>query len=307
MTDKNIEDSFPLSHMQKGMLFHALHSEHSGVDVEQMVLVLHEELSVPEFRKAWAKTIQRHGILRTSFRWDGLDEPLQDVHRKIDFAWQEQDLQGISAEDQTAHEDYYLRADRQRGFDLRQAPLWRFALSRVAEAEYHFLWSFHHALLDGRSFLILIKEVFLFYNAIRNGENLKLAEPVPYRRYIDWLQQQDIGSGEAFWRKLLSGFSAPTLFGVDGRPSAKGNSLDYDHGDKEVCLSSGLTSKLQALAEKEEVTLNTLVQGAWAILLGRYSAEEDVVFGSTRACRRSTLKDAESMVGLFINTLPFRA
>jgi hypothetical protein len=305
MIDKNIEDSYPLSHMQKGMLFHTLRSEGSGVDIEQMVLVLREELSVSAFREAWEQIIQRHPVLRTSFRWDGLDEPLQDVHRKIRIAWQERNLQEISSAEQTAQRDCYLRKDRQRGFDLSQAPLWRFTLSRLAVAEYQFIWSFHHALLDGRSFLLLIKEVFSFYNAIRKGENLELAKPSPFRRYIDWLQQQDIGRGEAFWRKLLSGFSAPTPFTVDRACIATSESPEAEHAEQTAHLSARLTSRLQTFAEEEAVTLNTLVQGAWALLLSRYSGEDDVVFGATRACRRSVV-GAETMVGLLINTLPMR-
>jgi surfactin family lipopeptide synthetase C len=309
MVSERIEDSYPLSPMQQGMLFHSLYAPKSGVDIEQIVCTLRENLNVLAFEQTWQRVIERHPVLRTSFRWQGLEQPLQEVHRYIKCPLEQQDWRSLSRQEQEARLSAYLRADRRRGFELTEAPLMRLALFWRAEAGYQFVWTFHHALLDGRSFPIVLKEVFAFYEAFCQGQTLELEPPRPYRDYIDWLQQQDLSQLELFWRRQLKGFTTPTPLTVD-RPPAK-LSDDHngaDHGLQQIELSAALTSTLQSLAQQHHLTLNTLVQGAWVLLLSRYSGETDVVFGATRACRRSALEGigTESMVGLFINTLPMR-
>jgi amino acid adenylation domain-containing protein/non-ribosomal peptide synthase protein (TIGR01720 family) len=168
------------------------------------------------------------------------------------------------------------------------------------------LWTFHHALLDGRSFPIVLREVFLCYEAIRDGREASLPAPRPYADYIAWLRTQDLGRAEAFWRSTLKGFSAPTP--VPGHRATVGDvgAAPEGRGVHELQLASETTARLSAFAREHGVTLNTLVQAAWGLLLQRYSGESEVVFGVTRACRRSALDGAEDMVGLFINTLPVR-
>lgn len=291
--------------MQQGMLFHSLYAPQSGVDIEQMVITLRENLGVPAFERAWLRVVERHPVLRTSFRWEGLDQPFQDVHREVSLPLTQQDWRGLSAGQQEIRLKAYLQSDRRHGFDLTQAPLMRLAVFRLGEADYRCIWTFHHILLDGRSFPILMGEVFDFYEAFRQGQDLGLDQPRPYGDYIRWLQAQDPGRGEAFWRRWLKDFTAPTPLVVD-RIGATVPGQDKSHGEQEDRLSSAATSALRSLAQKHQLTLNTMVQAAWALLLSRYSGEEDVLFGTTRACRRSSVEGAESMVGLFINTLPLR-
>ncbi len=302
----NIEDKYPLSFIQQGMLFHSLYAPHSGVNIEQFICTLHEDVKVSAFKQAWYRIVERHPILRTSLHWEGLKEPLQAVHRQVILPFEEQDWRSLSATQQEHQLKSYLQTDRQRGFQLTEAPLMRLALFRVAQADYQCVWTFHHILLDGRSFPLVLNELFAFYEAFCQNQDLQLQQPRPYRDYIDWLGKQDFTLAENFWRSTLSGFRATTPFTVDRVHQAMSDEVEASHGEQEIRFSKTLTSALQSLASQHQLTFNTLVQGAWAILLSRYSGSDDVVFGATRACRRSALEGAESMVGIFINTLPIR-
>lgn len=304
MTSKSIEASYALSPMQQGMLFHSLHKQQSGIDIEQMVCTLHENLEIAPFIQVWKQLIGRHAILRTSFRWSDLDEPSQQVYQDVQLPLTQYDWRELSDAEQLERHQTYLQCDRQRGFDLTHAPLMRLALFRLADAEYRLVWTFHHILLDGRSFTLLLKEVFALYEALCQGQALSLPTPRPYRDYIEWLQQQDLAKAKDYWQHLLKGFSTPTpLLPVQASSHLLGRA---DYGEEQICLSSALTTALQAFAKQQDITPNTIVQGAWALLLSRYSGEEDVVFGATRACRHSALGGTEAMIGLLINTLPVR-
>jgi alpha-ketoglutarate-dependent taurine dioxygenase len=180
----------------------------------------------------------------------------------------------------------------------------RLALFRVAEDAYQFIWTHHHILLDGWSLPILFKEVFAFYEAFRQGRDLHLERSHPYRDYIAWLGQQDLTKAERFWRQELKGFTAPTPLWVDRDGRLSGHEEIY--GEQHLALSEQETSALQSLAQQHQLTVNTLVQGAWGLLLGHYSSEKDVVFGATVSGRPADLPGVETMVGLFINTLPVR-
>jgi hypothetical protein len=176
---------------------------------------------------------------------------------------------------------------------------------RVGEESYYFGWSGHHILLDGWCQQIVMGEVFSYYESARKGEELKLKRPRAYREYIAWLRKQDETKAEEFWREELKGFREPTRLGIEreGR-SPEGGKQEY--GEVRRQLGLDLTSKLEELCRREQVTLNTLVQGAWGLLLSRYSGEEEVVFGATVSGRSGGIAEIEEMVGLFINTLPVR-
>ena len=291
----------PLAPLQHGMLFHALAAPGSGVDIEQMVCTLRAPVQAPLLQAAWEQVVARHTILRTAFCWE--DEPVQVVHSHVALPWSEEDWSAVSDDDRTRQLADLLRADRHRGFAMDVAPLLRLTLLRFGAADHRLVWTFHHALLDGRSFPIVLGEVFALYRAALAGRALELPAVRPYADYIAWRAAQDFSGSAVYWRDRLRGISAPTPLTVDDLP---GETSQPTQGDREVHLSSELTAQLQELARTLEVTLNTFVQGAWALLLHRYSREDDVIFGVTRACRRETLEGAEGMVGLFINTLPMR-
>lgn len=300
-----VEESYPLSPMQQGMLFDSLSAQEPGVDMEQIIIKLHEDLNPSILRASWEKVVERHSVMRTSLRWEGVNKPLQDVHDQVKLSWDQQDWRNLSREEQKARIGSYLRSDRHRGFALNEPPLMRFALFRIDEAGYYFLWTFHHSLLDGRSFLIVLREVFSLYETACHGQDLDLGKPRPYRDYIEWIHQQDESKSESFWQKTLKGFTAPTQMRIEGQFDKESRG-EKGHKEEELRLSESLTSSLHLLAKQYEVTVNTILQGAWALLLSRYSGEEDVVYGATRAGRHWSPAGTEEMVGLFINTLPVR-
>lgn len=299
-----ITEEYPLSPLQHGMLLHSLGSPNGGTDIEQIVCTLRESVEVPHLRRAWETVVERHPVFRTAFRFERSDDPVQVVYEQVQVPWQENDWRGLTKQCQAARLADFLASDRQRGFDMSEAPLLRLTLMRTDEAEYQLIWTFHHALLDGRSFPKILNEAFAFYEAYRAGQTLERELPRPYRDYIEWLRVQDTSKSETYWRQLLKGFSTPTPLVVD--KAAVAQAQVNRQGDEKVTLSADQTAALNRFAQEQGVTLNTLLQGAWALLLSRYSGEEEVVFGTVRACRKSSIAGADEMVGIFINTLPMR-
>ena len=303
MSKENVESIYPLSPMQEGMLFHSLTEQGSTAYFEQYQCTYIGDFDVAAFQQSWARTIERHPILRTLVMWKRKDKSLQVVRKQVQAAWTVEDWRGVGADAVDSKLAAFLRDDRTRGFDLTQAPLMRFALLRLTDRAYRFVWSFHHLLLDGWSGALLFNEVYAWYQASRTGKAPSLKRVRPYRDYIGWLQQQDMAKAEAFWRENLKGFSAATPLYV-GRGAAPGARSAYAHDSAR--LSEATTATLKALARSKQLTLNTVVQGAWALLLSRYSGEDDVVFGTTVSGRPPGLDGVEDMIGLFINTLPVR-
>ncbi|HSK45712.1 MAG TPA: amino acid adenylation domain-containing protein, partial [Candidatus Binatia bacterium] len=251
---------------------------------------------------AWELIASRHTILRTAFVWEGVAEPLQQVQDSVAIPSEQIDWRKVDAAEQESRWKHLLSADRKQGFDLSRVPLMRLRIVQLGESSWRLLWTFHHALLDGRSFPIVLREVFTAYAAFRDGaaDSLQLPARKPYSDYIEWLRTQDVVQAEQFFREKLKGFHAPTPL-----PSSDpGDASAW--GITQCRLSEGLTSKLSAFAQTTGVTVNTLLQGAWALLLHHHSGEEDIVFGATRSGRASTLNDDDAPVGLFINTLPMR-
>ncbi len=213
-----VEESYPLSPMQQGMLFHSLYAKQSGVNIEQVVLTLHESLNVLAFVLAWQRVVDRHAIMRSNFRWEGLDEPLQAVHSIAALEWQREDWRGYSESEQGERLESYLKRDRAREFNLSERTLNRMALFRTGDAHYKFVWTFHHAIIDGRSLIIILKEAFAYYNALGKSRTLDLPRSRPYRDYIEWLAGQDLSEAENFWRETLRGFTSPTRLAIDREP-----------------------------------------------------------------------------------------
>ncbi len=301
-TCRQVEDIYPLSAVQQGILFHTLSNPGGGAYTEQLNCELHGQLDVIAFERAWQKVIGRHTILRTSFSWREFDRPLQVVHQQVNIQVDEQDWRTLPAAEQQDQLEAFLLGDRARGFDLSQPPLMRLALIRTGKDACQFVWTHHHLLLDGWSMPLVLKEVLAHYEALGAGEGLE-PEPVrPYRDYIQWLQQQDPSRAATFWRETLKGYTAAARLGPD-RVDAAGQS---GHGDETVRVSKATTKALQLLARNHRLTLNTIVQGAWALVLSRYSDQEDLVFGVTVSGRPAAVDGIESMVGVFINTLPVR-
>ncbi|MFQ5435370.1 MAG: condensation domain-containing protein, partial [Anaerolineae bacterium] len=304
MNKKNIADFYPLSPMQQGMLFHSLAAPDSGVYVEQVNCLLQGDFDETAFIRAWEMVMQRHPILRTGFLSAGVKEPVQLVYKQVTLPVVQEDWQALTTAEQESKLDAFTAAECVRGFDLSQPPLLRLALLKMAADAVRFVWTFHHILMDGWSLPILLQEVFAFYEMLHAGKMAKLPPTRPFRDYIIWLKKQNVAQAAAFWRKTLAGFTAPTPLSV--RSSHQQMPDNPDYREVGMALSREQTAVLQSLARQHQLTLNTFVQGAWALLLHRYSGEADVLFGATVSGRPPGLPGSEMMVGLFINTLPVR-
>ncbi len=303
MAIKNVEDVYPLSPMQQGMYFHSLYAPGSGVYVEQVSGTLRGILNVDAFQRAWQRVVDRHTILRTGFTGQAFKEPVQAVYRNVLLPMEQVDWRADPSHVQAGRLAQQALADREAGFDLAKPPLMRLRLIRLDDDAHRFIWTYHHILLDGWSMPLLFQEVMALYGAFSRGEDPKLDPPRPFRDYIVWLRRQDTEAAERFWRQTLEGFVAPTPFVVDTPPNDQEMA---GYGEAEIYLSKVTTDTLKALAQQHRLTLNTLVQAAWALLLSRYSGEKDVVFGATVSGRPPDLAGSEFMLGLFINTLPMR-
>jgi microcystin synthetase protein McyB len=296
-------DTYELSPTQAGILFHDLSGEVAGAYIEQVVATLHEPLDEAQFLRAWQRVAERHPVLRSRFRWEGVAQPVQDVVERVQIPVERIDWRAVAEAERQERFQALLERERVRGVELDQAPLMRLVFVRAAEREHRVLWTTHHGFLDGRSRFLLWQEVFTFYEAFSRGEDAELPLPRPYRDYIEWLREFDYASAKTYWQGVLSGYRAPTPLVVDREAE---HVKEDTCGFHEVRLSAALTSALRRRAREASVTLNVLLQGAWALLLHRYCGESDIVFGITRACRGSSLDGAGDMVGLFINTLPIR-
>ncbi|MEA3221836.1 MAG: condensation domain-containing protein, partial [Thermodesulfobacteriota bacterium] len=302
--NKKIEDIYPLSPMQQGMLYHSLYGAESGLYSELYRFTINGPLNIDHFRAMWDHLIEMHPVLRTIFRWRKLDSPVQVVLKERRPAFDIKDLRAIAEEDQKRELDTFCQKIRTTPFDLEKGPLMRVNLFLLGDGKVHVVWNFHHILMDGWSFPILIRDLLDTYIDLELGQDLSLSQTRPYKDYIRWLNKQDRESAMSFWKKQLGDFSEPTHLPVDYYPAKREG---FDIGKKVLDLSHGLTSRLSALARDERVTLSSLMNTAWAILLSRYSNEDDIVFGYTVSGRPPDLEGSEDMVGLFINTLPLRA
>ncbi|MEO1799633.1 MAG: amino acid adenylation domain-containing protein [Cyanobacteria bacterium J06629_2] len=311
MAQKKIQDIYPLSPMQQGMLFHSLLEPNSGAYIIQTCYELHGHLDVDAFAKSWQQLVDRHSILRTAFVWDNLEQPLQVVGTAAKISLIEHNWQQIAKSEQQQKLAEFLQKLRTTGFNLNKAPLMRLDLIRTP-SHYQFVWTYHHLLLDGWSVPLLIKELLGYYQSFAQDLSIALPTAIPYKNYIAWLKQQDKQQALDFWREESSGISAPTCLEISKNEPHKSNAANYQQC--KLQLSAETTYKLEFLAREAKVTLNTIIQAAWAIILHRYSVAQpcrqayrsDLIFGATTSGRPTNLANAGAMVGLFINTLPVR-
>ncbi|MCS6297128.1 MAG: amino acid adenylation domain-containing protein [Nitrospira sp.] len=301
----NIEAVYPLSPMQEGMLFHTLMNPGTGIYLMQNRYCVEGDLDQAVFRRAWIQVIARHSILRTSFVWKSQKRPLQAVHKEVDVPLDIMDWREKDRANQIADLDTLLQQELVQGFDFAKPPLMRLRLIRLNDRSYQFVHSFHHILLDEWCISPLLMDFLAHYEACAQGLICQAEKPRPYRDYIAWLQRRDLDAANRFWQDYLQGFSTPTPLAYDRPPEGLADQND-DAADHCVHLSADLTARLTALAQQHRVTPNTFVQGAWALLLAHYSGEKDVLFGVTVAGRPTQLVGVESVLGLFINTLPLR-
>ncbi|MFE2757873.1 amino acid adenylation domain-containing protein, partial [Actinosynnema sp. NPDC059335] len=297
---QGIEDVLPLSPLQEGLLFHALYDEQGpDVYVVQLGVDLHGDLDVGALRAAAAALLRRHANLRAAFAHEGLTRPVQVVVGAVPLPWADHDLSTLDPGDRDAELDRITRADREQRFPVDRPPLVRFTLVRLGDDRFRFVVTNHHLVLDGWSGPLVARELFTLYAT--RGDDRGLPRVTPYRDYLTWLSGQDRDAARRHWRDLLDGVDGPTL--VAPPDAARAPVVP-----EQVVLTvpENLRARLTTLTRRREVTLNTVLQAAWAVLLGRLTGRADVVLGVTVSGRPADLPGVESMVGLFVNTLPVR-
>lgn len=301
---RDVEDVYPLTPMQSGMVLHTLLDTDRGLYLEQNHIELAGVARPELLATAWQRIVDRTPVLRTAIVRQGVPEPLQVVRRqaRIDVTtldWRERDEAG--RREATAA---YLTADRARGLDLATAPLSRVAAALLGDDRVQLFWTFHHALLDGWSAMRLLAEVLAEYATLAGGGERPPRTPRPYREFVAWLLGQDHTEAERYWRRALAGWKAPTPLPCD-HPRPPGHT-SASSARAELRVRDAEATALHTAARRAGVTMNTLVQGVWALLLSRWSGQDQVCFGATAAGRPAELDGVMDMIGLFINTLPVR-
>lgn len=300
-----VEDIYPLTPLQEGLLFHTLMLPGSGIYIMQDSFSLVGRIDVEVFREAWQRVVDRHTILRTSVLWECSGRPHQIVHREARLPFEYFDWSGCGEPEQKARLDALLAGELREGFDLARPPLMRIRLIHFGEDRYHCIRSYHHILMDAWCDSLILSDFKSCYFALLRGKPLPKGPTRIYRDYVAWLQRQDQSQAERFWRRYLEGFTDPTPLVVD-RPVDEAERSGAEVGDVATRLSAEDTEKLHALARQYRLTPNTFAQAAWALVLARYSGRRDVLYGVTVAGRPAHLPGIEEVIGLFINTLPLR-
>ncbi|MCX4692920.1 non-ribosomal peptide synthetase [Streptomyces sp. NBC_01408] len=293
-------DILPLSPMQEGMLFHRLYDQDApDVYAAQLAVDLEGELSVPSLRAAAKALLDRHPALRAAFRHEGVSRPVQIIPRAVPLPWSEHDLSGYPEEERESLLADLLLADRHEPFDLTTPPLVRFRYVRLAADRHVFVMSNHHLLYDGWSQPIVLRDLVTLYAT--GGDASGLPAVRPPRAHLEWLSRRDRDADRAAWAAVMDGFDEASLIAPagTGAPTAL-------PALREVALDAESTAALVRRARSLGVTQSTMVQTAWALVLGQFTGRTDVVFGATVSGRPAEIAGFETMVGLFINTLPVR-
>lgn len=307
MNAPSIEDIVELSPLQQGMLFHALYEPASRLYFEQVVVPFDGHVMAAAFDQAWQCVAEADSALRTSFHWEESDKPVQVVHRKAVVPVVRRQLAAAASASQESELQALLAADRKQGFDLQRAPLLRVMLVQAPGSTNRLVLSFHHIILDGWSLQIVVRQFSQAYAALCAGRAPLLTPTRPYAEHVRWLRLGDAQRAQTYWRGVFAGCES----GFRGLPDAnlavaEPQSREPDFDEVSFMLSAEATARLRESTSGRQLTLNTLIQGAWALLMQRLSGSDDVVFGITVSGRPAELPGVEQMVGLFINTVPLR-
>ncbi|NEW09285.1 amino acid adenylation domain-containing protein [Paenibacillus sp. SYP-B3998] len=299
-----IQDIYPLSYMQEGMLFQTLYDGEARAYVEQTTFKLQGRLDEDAFRESVQLLIDRYDIFRTIFLANvaEMTRPQQVVLKRREADVNFEDLRGLSENEMNIRVNAYSQDDRARGFDLSKDMLLRVAVLHTGQQRYTCIWSHHHILMDGWCIGIVMKEFFEAYRSRLSGQSVTLPRVRPYGEYIRWLTGRDLGEAQAYWSQQLDGcVGSLPLPWRRSRPEA-----GYHQKHAMLTLDEVVTSRLNALAQSSRLTVSTLLQTAWGALLQRYSGQDEAVFGAVVSGRPAQLDGIETMVGLFINTIPVR-
>lgn len=303
-----IEDVYPLTPMQEGLLLHTLLEPGTGLYYMQDRYRINSALDPERFAQAWQAVIARHEALRASFCWNVGEDMLQVIHKPGSTPIEYLDWSAAPQDEQEPRLQALLKAEREAGFDLLNQAPFHLRLIRVGEARYWFMMSNHHILIDAWCRSLLMNDFFDIYTALGEGRDAQLAMPPRYRDYIAWLQRQNLNEARQWWQQNLQGFERATPIPSD-RPFLRehaGGSGGMVVGDCYTRLDARDGAQLRELAQAHQLTVNTFAQAAWALVLRRLSGDRDVLFGVTVAGRPVDMPEMQRTVGLFINSIALR-
>ena len=303
-----IEDVYPLTPMQEGLLLHTLLEPGTGLYYMQDRYRINSALDPERFAQAWQAVIARHEALRASFCWNVGEDMLQVIHKPGSTPIEYLDWSADPQDEQEPRLQALLKAEREAGFDLLNQAPFHLRLIRVGEARYWFMMSNHHILIDAWCRSLLMNDFFDIYTALGEGRDAQLATPPRYRDYIAWLQRQNLNEARQWWQQNLQGFERATPIPSD-RPFLRehaGGSGGMVVGDCYTRLDARDGAQLSELAQAHQLTVNTFAQAAWALVLRRLSGDRDVLFGVTVAGRPVDMPEMQRTVGLFINSIALR-
>jgi amino acid adenylation domain-containing protein len=301
---KNIEDIYPLSPVNEATLARYLHTPEPRAHYGRLLCTLRGRFDASLFGEAWRQVVRRHSSLRAFFAWERLEKPLRLLRRDVLIPLELHDWRGLSNDERRGRLEDFLRADFEQGFHLSEPPLLRLSLCRMAEDEHRFVLSHHRMLLDGRSVRLIFGEALDVYESLRQGSEPRIPHEPPYREFAAWLKRQDGAASETFWRESLKDSASTTPLAIE--PDATCLHSAGMQLARPLSLPPGTASGLASLAEQQGLSLSTLVAGAWALLLSRYSGEQEVTFGVSLPGLPPAPHEAERMIGAFTNTLPLR-
>ena len=305
--NQKVSAIYPLSSVQKGMLFHGLYDKKSDAYLEQITFdILAPDLDHELLKESWNHLLRNHSALRSSFFYEGLNMPLQTVAKEIGIPFTFQDLSSLPASEKRKVLDQWIAIDAKEKFDFSIVPLMRVGLLKLDATNYKMVWAYHHILLDGWSLPIIIEELFNVYDELKSGKEVTTKKEDIYQDYIELLQERDVREEEKFWKNYFDGFKSPSLLpyvtSTENRNKGEAvTAFEYLNFDK------AYTREISKYVQANQITINTFVQGVWSILLSKLCGQKEVVFGVTVSGRTTEMSDIENRVGLFINTLPLRA
>ncbi|BFH71003.1 hypothetical protein PsJ27TS7_50030 [Paenibacillus dendritiformis] len=298
-----IENIYSLTPMQKGMWFHSALDRQTAAYFEQTRFTMRGALDVQLFERSWMELAKRHLVLRANFVKGPAGEPLQIIYRDKPVGFEYEELLHLQPDEKQAYLDKKAEDDKLRGFDMEHDALVRVTILRTEEQSYHVLWSFQHILMDGWCLPQLTQELFETYSALASGKQPVGDKGSDYGAYIEWLEKQDDQAASGYWTAFLAGYEGQTV--LPGQKKAQPNGrFTADHVTAE--LGKDLSERMDRVAKERLVTVNTLLQAAWGVMLQKYNGTNDAVFGSVVAGRPAEIPGIESMIGLFINTVPVR-
>ncbi|WDZ63372.1 amino acid adenylation domain-containing protein [Paenibacillus polymyxa] len=298
-----IENIYSLTPMQKGMWFHNALDRQTAAYFEQTRFTMRGALDVQLFERSWMELAKRHLVLRANFVKGPAGEPLQIIYRDKPVGFEYEELLHLQVDEKQAYLDKKAEDDKHRGFDMEYDALVRVTILRTEEQSYHVLWSFQHILMDGWCLAQLTQELFEIYSALTSGTQPAGDKGSDYGAYIEWLEKQDDQAASGYWTAFLSGYEGQTVLPGQKETASNGR-FTADHVTAE--LGKDLSERMDRVAKQRLVTVNTLLQAAWGVMLQKYNGTNDAVFGSVVAGRPAEIPGIESMIGLFINTVPVR-